>query len=184
MDKNIIKKIYSEDSRRLINTTKFDITVGSEGYGETGFDSMETIVSHFNEHFNENTVFYDLGCGTGKIVYHIGLCYPVKKSCGIEFSKERCIIANQIREKYDIQSDKISILNKNILDCDISDATVIYMDNTLFPKVIVDKINDIIPVGCLVISRAKFSNQLYISNKINGSVLSNYGGSSLYYMIK
>ena len=187
MNTSLIEKIYSEDSRRLLNMTEFDIvSVGSDGYGETGFSSMERIINYFNNYFNENTVFYDLGCGTGKIVYHVGLAYPVKKACGIEFSKERCTTAIRISEKYSIKSDKISIINKNILDCDISDATVIYIDNTLFPKLINDKIYNMIPDGCLVISRAKISlneTQLYLSSKVDGSI-TNYGGSSLYSMIR
>jgi SAM-dependent methyltransferase len=192
----LIERIYWEDSRRLLNMTEFDIvSVGSEGYGETGYLSMERIINYFHDYFNEKTVFYDLGCGTGKIVYHVGLAYPVKKSCGIEFSKERCATAMRISEKYSIKSEKISIINKNILDCDISDATVIYIDNTLFPKLINEKIYDIIPDGCLVISRARINNskildfnfkkenQLDISHKIGGT-LTNYGGSSLYSMIR
>jgi SAM-dependent methyltransferase len=196
MEKRLIERIYWEDSRRLLNMTEFDIvSVGSEGYGETGYLSMERIINYFHDYFNEKTVFYDLGCGTGKIVYHVGLAYPVKKSCGIEFSKERCATAMRISEKYSIKSEKISIINKNILDCDISDATVIYIDNTLFPKLINEKIYDIIPDGCLVISRARINNskildfnfkkenQLDISHKIGGT-LTNYGGSSLYSMIR
>ena len=196
MEKRLIESIYWEDSRRLLNMTEFDIvSVGSEGYGETGYLSMERIINYFHDYFNEKTVFYDLGCGTGKIVYHVGLAYPVKKSCGIEFSKERCATAMRISEKYSIKSEKISIINKNILDCDISDATVIYIDNTLFPKLINEKIYDIIPDGCLVISRARINNskildfnfkkenQLDISHKIGGT-LTNYGGSSLYSMIR
>ena len=196
MEKRLIERIYWEDSRRLLNMTEFDIvSVGSEGYGETGYLSMERIIDYFYDYFNEKTVFYDLGCGTGKIVYHVGLAYPVKKSCGIEFSKERCATAMRISEKYSIKSEKISIINKNILDCDISDATVIYIDNTLFPKLINEKIYDIIPDGCLVISRARINNskildfnfkkenQLDISHKIGGA-LTDYGGYSLYSMIR
>lgn len=195
MEKRLIESIYWEDSRRLLNMTEFDIvSVGSEGYGETGYLSMERIINYFHDYFNEKTVFYDLGCGTGKIVYHVGLAYPVKKSCGIEFSKERCATAMLISEKYSIKSEKISIINKNILDCDISDATVIYIDNTLFPKLINEKIYDIIPDGCLVISRARINNsksldfnfkkenQLDISNKIGATT--DYGGSSLYSIIR
>lgn len=192
-DKALIVKIYSEDSRRISNMTEFDpISVGSDGYGETGFISMERIIGYFKEHFSEEAVFYDLGCGTGKIAYHVGIGYPVKKSYGIEFSKERCETAYRIAKKYGIESDRIGIVNKNILDCDISDATVIYMDNTLFPNHITERIYDMVPDGCLVISRARISKrgamsndiQSDISNKVGDSIMSEYGGSCLFMMIR
>ena len=192
-NRTLIGKIYSEDSRKISNRTGFDLLlVGDAGYGETGFLSMERIIGYFKEYFAEGAIFYDLGCGTGKIVYHVGIGYPVKKSCGIEFSKERCETAARIAKKYGIASDRISIVNKNILNCDISDATVIYMDNTLFPKHITEKIYDMVPDGCLVISRARISKRIPttndiqsdISNKVGYSIMSEYGGSSLFMMIR
>ncbi len=189
-DITTIRSIYSEDSMKYHNRTHFDSsTVGSECYGEVGYDSMENIISHFIDYFNEDTIFYDLGCGTGKIVYHVGIKYNVKKSCGIEFSKERCFMANKIKEKYKIESNNISIINANIVDCDISDATVIYIDNTLFPKNINHKIYEMIPDECLVITRAKLVSSANRSDIIKTNLLTidaitQYGGASLFAMIR
>jgi hypothetical protein len=182
-----IKKMYSFDSRRIQNITKFDSMVGSPGYGEIGFNSMESIVSNFRDLFNDDTVFYDLGSGTSKTVYHIGLLYNVKKSCGIEYSKERHILGLSLKEKYDLpEKENIFLLNENILDCDISDATIIYCDNTLFPRNINDSIYKMIPKGCLVISRQQFG-----ASKINGEIIkkyfscaTEYGTNTLYLFIK
>jgi SAM-dependent methyltransferase len=189
-DLTTLYSIYSEDSRKHNNRTHFDLsTVGSEGYGETGYDSMENIILRFIDYFNEDTTFYDLGCGTGKIVYHVGIKYKVKKACGIEFSKERCLIANKIKEKYKVDSNNISVINANILDCDISDATVIYIDNTLFPKNINRKIYEMIPDDCLVITRAKLVSDMNQSDIIKKNLLTinaitEYGGSSLFAIIR
>lgn len=186
---NKIKRMYSFDSRKKINMTEFDEKkVGSSGYGETGFNSIEKIVESFRDSFNKDTVFYDLGSGTGKIVYHIGLLHGVKKSCGIEYSKERHELGQLLKEKYDLpNNENVILLNENILECDISDATVIYCDNTLFPKNINDSIYNIIPSGCLVISRQQFKGSLYNKELIRKNLFgcsTEYGTNSLYIFIK
>jgi hypothetical protein len=190
MEKSIdykIRKMYAFDSRKVHNQTKFDYNTGSPGYGETGFDSIEAIVHNFQDKFNSSTVFYDLGSGTGKIVYHVGLLHDVKKSCGIEYSKERHELSLSIKETYDLPDSKnVILLNENILDCDISDATVIYCDNTLFPNNINESIYKKIPKGCLVISRQQFKE-----SKLNAELLkkhfscfTEYGTNTLYIFIK
>lgn len=165
-----------------INETYFDEKlVGSECYGETGYESIENIVNHFIEDFNNETIFYDLGCGVGKIVFHIGLKYKPKKACGIEYSEKRYMFSQFIMKELKITESNIVLINDNILNCDISDATVIYVDNTAFPSIIDNKIYDIIPLNCLVISRKPFKRYNKL-NKIDSGT--NYGTNSLYSFIK
>jgi len=184
MDK--LKKIYSVETFKIYNKTEFDReTVGSEGYGETGYESIDELVEFFREHFNDETVFYDLGSGIGKIVFHIGLKYNLKKACGIEFSKERHSKAEQLKVEYEID-DNVTFINDNILDCDISDATVIYIDNTLFPTKIDSEIYKLIPPNCLVLTRkrireSKINDELI---KNNFSVRTNYGTNTINTFIK
>ncbi len=188
MNPLVIRDIYKIDYTRIFNQTDFDYnTVGSPGYGETGFDSIESIVNELNEHFNENTVFYDIGSGLGKIVYHIGLKYNVKKSCGIEYSKERYQYSLSTKERFNIDANNIIFINKNVLECDISDATVIYTDNTLFPRNINESIYKIIPKGCLVISRNFFKDAIQnkeIIKKNIKNIGTNYGTNTLHLFIK
>jgi SAM-dependent methyltransferase len=182
-----VKKMYTFNSFNVFNKTDFPHSVGPVGYGETGFDSIEAIINNFKDKFNDDTIFYDLGSGFGKIVYHIGLLHNVKKSCGIEYSKERHEIALSFNKKYDLPvAENIILINGNILDYDISDATVIYFDNTLFPQSINDSIYKMIPKGCLVISRQQFKD-----SRINGELIrhyfdcfTEYGTDSLYLFIK
>ena len=183
----IIETIYRNDSFRVINQTEFDRhLVGSEGYGETGYESIESIVKRYRDNFNEETVFYDLGSGLGKIVFHIGLKYNPKKSCGIEYSLERHNMALKYIKQYDIQNQNILFINDNILNCDISDATVIYMDNTLFPEKIDSEIYKIIPTNCLVISRKPFRDSIKNGEIIKDgfTVPTNYGTNSMYVFLK
>lgn len=133
------------------NETKFPANVGSPVYGEIMYEGTESLVKKFSEHFNENTIFYDLGCGLGKMVLHIGLKYNPKKSIGIEYSKERASAAKSLKEKYAKDKENIIFEKGNVLDFDLSNATVVYMDNTVFPNHINTKIYNMIPKGCLIL---------------------------------
>jgi len=182
-----IETLYNFNSYNIHNKTEFDVNiVGSEGYGETGYDSINEIVNKYKTHFNDDTVFYDLGSGIGKIVIHIGVEYNPKKSCGIEYSRERYETSLKLIETHNIKNDNISFINDNILNCDISDATVIYMDNTLFPNNIDAEIYNMIPKDCLVISRKSFkeswSNKEYFKDGFTSST--NYGTNTIYVFIK
>ena len=182
-----IEKIYKYDSYGVINKTDFDREkVGSGGYGETGYDSIEKIVDHYRDRFNSDTVFYDLGSGIGKIVLHIGLKYNPKKSCGIEYSSERYSTTLKLMQVHDIQNKNISFINDNILNCDISDDTVIYTDNTLFPNNIDSEIYRKVPSNCLVISRKMFKESKLNNELIKDgfTAFTNYGTNSIYSFLK
>lgn len=180
----ILEEIYRLDSQKCTNNTDFDRnTVGSEAYGETGYDSFEIIINKYKQYFNDNTVFYDLGSGCGKIVFHVGIMCDVKKSCGIEFSKNRHENSMKTLGKYNYEN--IIFINDNILNVDFSDATVIYLDNTLFPREITNKIYDKIPKDCLVFSRQMFMESRRKNELIEiMRVYTNYGTSDLHVMIK
>jgi hypothetical protein len=180
----ILHEIYRLDSQKCTNDTDFDRnTVGSEAYGETGYYSFDNLINKYKEHFNDKTVFYDLGSGCGKIVFHVGIMCDVKKSCGIEFSKNRHNNSIKTLEKYNYEN--IIFINDNILNVDFSDATIIYLDNTLFPINITNQIYDKIPKDCLVFSRQSFKGSK-INNELKQiiNVGTNYGTSNLHVMIK
>jgi Histone methylation protein DOT1. len=42
------------------------------------FESAETLIKELN--ITDKDVFYDLGCGVGKLVMQVGLTTPVKKA--------------------------------------------------------------------------------------------------------
>ena len=84
-------------------------------------------------------------------------------------------------------SENIHLINENILKCDISDATVVYCDNTLFPSHINNSIYKMIPKGCLVISRQIFRESIVNKEQIKKNLIgisTEYGTSSLYLFIK
>jgi len=181
----IIKEIYGLSFEKCYNDTFFDSdTVGCEGYGETGYDSFNIIISKYSDYFNDNTIFYDLGSGFGKIVFHVGIMCNAKKSCGIEYSEKRYEQSVKLLEKYNYEN--VVFINDNFLNVDLSDATVIYLDNTLFPTNIDNQIYNKIPKNCIVFSR-KMLRQSKINNELikeNTLVPTNYGTFQIYVMIK
>ena len=149
----ILKGIYElSPYLRFNNLTDFDESkVGSSIYGEITMKGVDLLVKKFETYFNEKTVFFDLGSGMGKMVAHIGLKYNVEKSVGIEYSKERYEGSLHIKENFFPTQSNILFINDNFMNVDISDATVIYLDNTVFPNNLLEKKYDEIPIGCLIL---------------------------------
>ena len=186
----IINEIYEKSPYKegTKNETHFPESVGSPIYGEIMYEGTEAIINKFSKHFNNDTVFYDLGCGLGKMVLHIGLKYNPKKSMGIEYSKERANTAKEIKEKYAKDKKNIIIEEGNVLNFDLSDATVIYMDNTVFPTHINKKIFQQLPKGCLVLYKKKFPKfeniEMGEQNLEENLVKRTYHQTALYWTIK
>jgi SAM-dependent methyltransferase len=169
-------------NKEYVNKTKFKDEYSAE-YGEVTKYSTNAIVNNFKKYFNQDTVFYDLGCGLGKMVLHVALQYKPKKSCGIELSKERIKCANYLKEKYCKDNNTISFVEGDFFNNDFSDATVVYVDNAVMSNEVTKKIIDILPKGCLFISRRK---PMFIeSESLNDTKFkTSYGNSTLYFLIK
>ena len=185
----ILKEIYLTSPHLLYkNQTQFNIvTEGKETYGEVTQKGTNALVNHFQKHFNNNTVFYDLGSGLGKMVLHIGLQYNIKKSIGIELSKERHQGAIDLKEKYAKNKNNIQFYCKSFLDHDLSDATVIYMDNTCYPHPINIQIFNKLPKGCLLCYKKPFSRDfipISKQNQIKELVDRTYNQKNLSWLIK
>jgi len=148
---SLLDKIYgvSSNEKCFINKTNFD-NIGSPVYGEITQEGTNSLIKYFKDYFNENTIFYDLGCGLGKMVFHIGLL-DIKKSVGIEYSKERYNGCKYIQTNGCPTNKNIEFYNKSFLEHDFSDATILYIDNTCFNEDINLKIYKNIPKGCLFI---------------------------------
>ncbi|WP_298625169.1 hypothetical protein [uncultured Legionella sp.] len=105
-------------------------------YGEIEFIPFIALLSLVNP--DKDTVFYDLGCGTGKAVLACSMVYPIQKSIGIELLPELYSIAQQQTEKlatyqdYILQAKKIVILLDDILEADLNEATLIFVNSTTF----------------------------------------------------
>ncbi len=103
-------------------------------YGEIEFITFIALLSLVNP--DQNTVFYDLGCGTGKAVIACAMVYPVHKSIGIELLPELYSVAqqqvHQLATYSSYQKQNIHIIHDDILTADLSDATLIFINATTF----------------------------------------------------
>jgi SAM-dependent methyltransferase len=129
-----------------------------ETYGEFTRKGVETYMSYFKKYLNKDGVFYDLGSGLGKMVIHIGEATDVKKSCGIEYSKERSNVALDIKKNYADDNNRIKLIEGDILKHDLSDATIVYFDNTCYSNESCTQIFDALPNGCLITYKRYFKN--------------------------
>lgn len=122
----------------------------SHTYGEITRNGVETILNMFSPAFTEDAVFYDLGCGFGRMVAHVAIEKNIKKSCGIEFDPQRAEWALKNFENFEYAGAKPEIIIGDMFEQDLSDATIVYFDNTVYPKKVLDFLKNL-PSGCLFI---------------------------------
>jgi len=144
--KNIINTCYAEISGFGISPEDHQ-NIEAHGcastYGEITFEAVEKLIEKL--HFTDSDVFYDLGCGVGKMVTQIYLGSPVKKSVGVELSCERADkalkIQQTLRAKNIVQEKRVlAFYKESFLDTDLADATVVYLASTCFSDELIKKV--------------------------------------------
>lgn len=103
-------------------------------YGEIEFVSFSALLSLVGP--DEQTIFYDLGCGIGKAVLACAMVYPIEKSVGVEvFSELYFAACNQIKalegiEEYHELSKKIEFIHGDFFEVNLDEATLIFINAT------------------------------------------------------
>ncbi len=103
-------------------------------YGEIDFISFIALLSL--THPDTNTIFYDLGSGTGKAVVATAMVFNVQKSAGIELfnTLHQAAVKQQQRLQqhpdYQGNAHAIHFINADFLHHDFSDATLIFINAT------------------------------------------------------
>lgn len=156
--RKVILDAYAKiDDAKISEEERAGITAaggGSPVYGEILFESVLFLLDYLQ--LTEDDVVYDLGSGLGKFIFQVYLMTPVKKAIGIELSETRweksnslekqgtkiytnCFnFENQMRKTFGKDAIKktpgkmFKYLNGNMLEEDISDATVIFTCSTCF----------------------------------------------------
>jgi hypothetical protein len=101
-------------------------------YGEIDFFSFIGLLYHTSPH--RQTVFYDLGSGTGKAVLACAMVFNVKKSCGVELFKPLHDAAVDVSEKlsqlseYQQLETHIDWINNDFFNTDFSDADLVFIN--------------------------------------------------------
>lgn len=112
-------------------------------YGEIIFESAEQLIKELA--MSAQDVFYDLGCGVGKLVTQVACASPAKKVVGIELVESRYKKALEVLDKLpDHIRQKITFIHDNVLQQSYKDATIVFMCSTCFTpttiNVILEKI--------------------------------------------
>lgn len=107
---------------------------GSPVYGEITPASVDRLCAYLD--MGPRDVFYDLGSGVGKLVNHVAMTVPVKRCVGIELSRSRVKAARSVLRRLRAEGRVVAARTvfrcEDLLDADLSDATVIYTCSTAF----------------------------------------------------
>lgn len=125
-------------------------------YGEITNKGTDVLLETFSEYFNNpKGVFYDLGSGNGNLSIYIASKTPLKKVCGIELHTERYNTSKE--NSKDLKLDHLSFIEADFTEANLSDATIIYIDNIAIPKSYSTKFYNNVPKECLVISTRRIN---------------------------
>lgn len=156
-------------------------------YGEVEFDSFTELLSKCDPAPGTSTVFYDLGCGTGKAVIAAMIAFDLKKSCGIEIIAPLCVCAEQQQQRlrankaYEKMADRIEFKQGSFLEMDFSDADLIFINSTAFLDetwVTLTKWLEQTKPGTVIISLTKSLDSPHFQLNHSGPVKMSWGTST------
>ncbi|EQC35744.1 hypothetical protein SDRG_06503 [Saprolegnia diclina VS20] len=138
---SLVEKTSAADLKRLLT------------YGEVLPDAFTDTIMPFLA-LEPSDVFYDLGCGTGKIVVQVALETGLRDARGIELMLNRVVegqrALDRLRATYpEHVSDKaLSIVQGDIChpvtQLAMMDATVVFINNVLFPPEVMSAVCDLL----------------------------------------
>ena len=147
-------------------------------YGETPWLTIERIC-HILE-ITEDDIFYDLGCGTGKVAFYVNSTYDIE-TVGID------IIPTFIRNAKEIVTDlgikKLSFVEANIFDVDWSKATIIYIAGTCFDDETIDRITrklERVTTGTRIVTVSYPLRSPYLEPVSQQTLLYSWGPGTIY----
>lgn len=133
----VFRQIYTDTNGFMLSQNARHVHDAMEyAYGEIEFLSFIALLSLTNP--NKNTVFYDLGSGTGKAVLACGMVFPICKSIGIELFPELYLDSCKRRDQlaamknYAEQTKKIQFILGDFLKVNLDDATLVFINSTAF----------------------------------------------------
>ncbi|MGM9455094.1 methyltransferase [Legionella bozemanae] len=133
----VFRQIYTDANGFMLSQNARHVHDAMEyAYGEIEFLSFIALLSLTNP--NKNTVFYDLGSGTGKAVLACSMVFPICKSIGIELFPELYLDSCKRRDQlaamknYAEQTKKIQFILGDFLKVNLDDATLVFINSTAF----------------------------------------------------
>jgi len=161
---------------------ELDIPINTLTYGETSFYSAGDIFSLAK--INKDDVFYDIGSGTGNVVFLCNLLYGIK-SVGIDAIPT--FISQSMKIKEELSFNNVEFINRNFLEEDISDGTVFFIVTTVFDretrKGLEEKFKDI-PSGIRIITVTHKFDVPYLKVVGEKKVFFSWGYETVYLHVK
>ncbi len=104
-------------------------------YGETPLTTMDVIAQECQ--LQSEDVFFELGCGRGRACYWVS-AFIGCQVYGVEYLPAFVKIAQSVKRHYQIES--IKFLYQDMLEVDLSEATVIYFYGTCSEDKLIEKL--------------------------------------------
>ncbi len=114
--------------KNVYEKRKTGLSSGDLVYGETPYSSFQKAL--YFVPLNFESVFYDLGCGKGRLLFYVLEAYGIQCK-GIEIMPTYCRIAKQTALRNG-RGNEIDIIEGDYMKMDISDATVVYLSWTCY----------------------------------------------------
>jgi len=128
-----LQKVFAKHSSGFgADSTEENIDRGNLQYGEVTYGGMERLYEAL-ELRNED-VFYDLGCGVGKLVLYVALRGAAQRSVGLEVGQRRFLLAENARSSLEELEGKKSEAKPMTTECRFQLADISryrYLDPTV-----------------------------------------------------
>jgi 2-polyprenyl-3-methyl-5-hydroxy-6-metoxy-1,4-benzoquinol methylase len=126
-------------------------------YGEILRSGVDIIIEKINRYRKptEKDVFIDIGSGCGKLVLQMAIKSNIKTLVGVEIVSQRVKYAKYIQERILPENKSVFFIEKDVRNFDLSIATIVFVNDVLFDKDIVDYIFNSLPKGCHFITTRK-----------------------------
>jgi SAM-dependent methyltransferase len=141
--KRIFKELFEKvDGRALSLKTREEQELKSKSfvYGEVVPESFYELISDLDP--QPGQIFYDLGSGTGKAVILAALLWEFKKCIGIELLDSLYNASKEVKDTFEatirpkfkqaLGDREVTMIHGDILQANISDADIIFMNSTCF----------------------------------------------------
>lgn len=135
----------------------------SEIYGEVTVLGMKKLLDVFS--WGPQARFYDLGCGTGRLVLYASLTQTLARAVGVEKVSARLLIGQKAADSLKSMAPATSawvrpeLLDADFADMDFSDATAVYLSSLYFPddvlRMLAERLSGL-QDGALIASMVRF----------------------------
>ncbi|MEM7402486.1 MAG: hypothetical protein AAF310_00485 [Myxococcota bacterium] len=116
---------------------------GATSYGEVTFEGVTTMLQQLK--LDKGSVFYDLGCGVGRLATQVYMMSDARKVVGIEVSETRYWQCLEVRDRLKaggkiVADRQLEFRHEDIAKSDYGDATALYISSLFFTKKLVDRV--------------------------------------------